>query len=164
MKHTDTLRRLMRFIGPYKIYLVLALISSALNIVFTLMTPIFIGYAIDAMVGVGQVNFALLFKRVIMIAISAAGAALFNYLLTRFSNRMTFEITRDIRDALFEKYQALPLSYIDSHAHGDLMSRMIADIDLISDGLLQGFTNLFGGWRRFSARSALCGPSMSKSP
>jgi len=145
MKHTDTLRRLMRFIGPYKIYLVLALISSALNIVFTLMTPIFIGYAIDAMVGVGQVNFALLFKRVIMIAISAAGAALFNYLLTRFSNRMTFEITRDIRDALFEKYQALPLSYIDSHAHGDLMSRMIADIDLISDGLLQGFTNLFGG-------------------
>ena len=71
--------------------------------------------------------------------------ALFNYFLVRASNKMTYEITRDLRTELFKQYQILPLSYIDSHTHGDMMSRMIADIDQISDGLLQGFTNLFGG-------------------
>lgn len=72
--------------------------------------------------------------------------ALFNYFLVRASNKMTYEITRDLRTELFKQYQILPLSYIDSHTHGDMMSRMIADIDQISDGLLQGFTNLFGGY------------------
>ena len=142
MKNKNTLIRLMRFISPYKSYLIFALIFSAINIVFTLMTPVLIGRAIDTMIGKGKVNFSYLSIRIVQIIITVILAAITNYLVGRFSSKMTFEITKDLRDQLFAKYHALPLKYIDSHPHGDLMSRMIADIDLISDGLLQGFTNL----------------------
>ena len=145
MKNKTTLARLMRFISPYKSYLIFALIFSAVNIVFTLMTPVLIGRAIDTMIGKGKVNFSYLSIRIVQIIITVILAAITNYLVGRFSSKMTFEITKDLRDQLFAKYHALPLKYIDSHPHGDLMSRMIADIDLISDGLLQGFTNLFAG-------------------
>lgn len=145
MKNKNTLARLMRFISPYKSYLIFALIFSAVNIVFTLMTPVLIGRAIDTMIGKGKVHFSYLSIRIVQIIITVILAAITNYLVGRFSSKMTFEITKDLRDQLFAKYHALPLKYIDSHPHGDLMSRMIADIDLISDGLLQGFTNLFAG-------------------
>lgn len=145
MKNKNTLIRLMRFISPYKSYLIFALVFSAINIVFTLMTPVLIGRAIDTMIGKGKVNFSYLSIRIVQIIITVILAAITNYLVGRFSSKMTFEITKDLRDQLFAKYHALPLKYIDSHSHGDLMSRMIADIDLISDGLLQGFTNLFAG-------------------
>lgn len=145
MKHKNTLSRLLAFIKPYKKFLVLAIVSSAINIIFTLWTPILIGQAIDALVGKGKVNFSLLGVKLIWIAFSTAMTALFAWLVVRFSNKLSYNITRDLRNQLFEKYHHLPLSYIDSHSHGDLMARMIADIDLISDGLLQGFTNLFSG-------------------
>ena len=145
MKHKSTLRRLLSFVRPYKRFLIFALIASAINIIFTLWTPVLIGQAIDAMIGPHKVKFALLFQKLILIGISAGMTALFAFLLTRFSNHLTYNITRDLREKLFKKYHSLPLSYIDSHSHGDLMARMIADIDLISDGLLQGFTNLFSG-------------------
>lgn len=145
MKNKSTLKRLMSFCRPYRIYLIGALLFSAINIIFTLLTPILIGKAIDQMIGYHKVFFAGLSEKIFYIAISVLLTALFNYLLVRASNKMTYEITRDLRTELFKQYQVLPLSYIDSHTHGDMMSRMIADIDQISDGLLQGFTNLFGG-------------------
>lgn len=145
MKNKSTLKRLMSFCRPYRIYLFGALLFSAINIIFTLLTPILIGKAIDQMIGYHKVFFAGLSEKIFYIAISVLLTAIFNYLLVRASNKMTYEITRDLRTELFKQYQVLPLSYIDSHTHGDMMSRMIADIDQISDGLLQGFTNLFGG-------------------
>jgi len=141
----NTMKRLFSFCRPYVHYLYLALIFSACQIVFTLLTPVFIGQAVDQMITKGQVHFDVLFYKMILIALSVLCTAIFDWLVVRISNKMTYSITQDLRVKLFDKYSSLPLSYIDSHAHGDLMSRMINDIDLIGDGLLQGFTHLFSG-------------------
>ncbi len=140
-----TIGRLLSFCRPYMKYLYLALICSSGQIVFTLLTPVFIGQAVDHIIGQGLVEFDLLGQKMLWIIISVLIAEIFDWLVVRLSNRMTYSITKDLRDQLFQKYETLPLSYIDSHAHGDLLSRMINDIDLIGDGLLQGFTHLFNG-------------------
>lgn len=142
---TKTLKRLLSFCRPYMKYLYMALLFSACQIVFTLLTPVFIGQAVDHIVGKGLVDFSMLLQKIVYIAISVCIASLFEWLVVRMSNLMTYSITKDLRTQLFQKYSSLPLSYIDSHAHGDLLSRMINDIDLIGDGLLQGFTHLFSG-------------------
>lgn len=142
---TKTVKRLIAFCRPYLKYLYMALLFSAIQIIFTLLTPVIIGQAVDHLVGKGLVDFDLLLKKIGLIAVSVLIAALFGWLVVRMSNLMTYSITKDLRIQLFEKYTTLPLSYIDSHAHGDLLSRMINDIDLIGDGLLQGFTHLFNG-------------------
>ena len=123
----------------------MALMFSALQIIFTLLIPVFIGQAVDHIIGKGLVDFDLLVWKIILIAGSVGIAEIFDWLVVRTSNMMTYSITKDLRTQLFSKYSTLPLRYIDSHAHGDLMSRMINDIDLIGDGLLQGFTHLFSG-------------------
>ncbi|MCD8028068.1 MAG: ABC transporter ATP-binding protein/permease [Erysipelotrichaceae bacterium] len=142
---TKTIKRLLTFCKPYLKYLYLALICSAIQIIFTLLTPVLIGRAVDHVVGVNQVDFQLLYQILIYIALSVVVAEIFDLLVVRLSNKMTYAITKDLRDQLFEQYSKLPLSYIDSHPHGDLLSRMSNDIDLIGDGLLQGFTHLFNG-------------------
>ena len=141
----QTLKRLLSFCRPYLKYLHMALLFSACQIIFTLLTPVLIGQAIDQIIGVGNVQFHALIYRMLWIALCVLCNALFTWLLMRISNKMTYSIINDLRHHLFAKYSSLPLSYIDSHAHGDLMSRMINDIDLIGDGLLQGFTHLFSG-------------------
>lgn len=140
-----TLKRLLSFCQPYIKYLCFALVFSACQIIFTLLTPVLIGQAVDHIVGIGFVDFDLLLVKIGYIACSVLLASLFEWLVTKVSNKMTYSITKDLRTELFDKYSSLPLSYIDSHAHGDLLSRMINDIDLIGDGLLQGFTHLFSG-------------------
>ncbi len=140
-----TLKRLLSYCSPYLKYLYFALFCSIMQILFTLLTPVFIGQAVDQIIGKGLVHFDLLFQKMIWIMISVGCAALFEWLVMRTSNTMTYAITKDLRVRLFSKYSQLPLHDIDSHAHGDLMSRMINDIDLIGDGLLQGFTHLFNG-------------------
>lgn len=142
---TQILKRLLSFSRPYLKYLFLVLFSSMGQIIFTLLTPILIGEGIDYLVGKGLVEFHLLWNQLIFIMISVLLTSLFSWLVVRFSNTMTYSITRDLRVQLFAKYSSLPLRYLDAHAHGDLLSRMINDIDLIGDGLLQGFTNLFNG-------------------
>lgn len=142
---TKTVKRLIAFCRPYLKYLYMALLFSSIQIIFTLLTPVLIGQAVDHLVGKGLVDFDLLLKKIGLIAVSVLITALFDWLVVRMSNLMTYSITKDLRIQLFEKYTTLPLSYIDSHAHGDLLSRMINDIDLIGDGLLQGFTHLFNG-------------------
>lgn len=140
-----TMKRLLSFCSPYLKYLYLALLFSAGQIVFTLLTPVLIGQAVDHIVGKGLVDFDLLLQKIILIGVSVCIAEVFDWLVVRMSNTMTYSITKDLRTRLFDKYATLSLRYIDSHAHGDLMSRMINDIDLIGDGLLQGFTHLFSG-------------------
>lgn len=141
----QTIGRLLSFCRPYMKYLYFALICSSGQIVFTLLIPVFIGQAVDHIIGKGFVEFDLLFQKMLWILISVIIAEIFDWLVVRLSNRMTYSITKDLRDQLFQKYSTLPLRYIDQHAHGDLLSRMINDIDLIGDGLLQGFTHLFNG-------------------
>ena len=141
----QVLKRLLRFCKPYLKYLYLALLFSAFHIIFTLLTPILIGRAVDLLIGVHQVDFDLLKLNIVYIFISVFLASLFQWLLMRMSNQLTYCITRDLRNCLFQQYLSLHLSFVDSSSHGDLMSRMINDIDLIGDGLLQGFTNLFSG-------------------
>lgn len=143
--NVKTLKRLLAFCKPYLKYLYFALFFSAFNIIFTLLTPILIGQGVDLLIGVHQVDFDLLKIRIVYILISVILASLFQWLLMRMSNQLTYSITRDLRNRLFEQYSSLHLSFVDSSSHGDLMSRMINDIDLIGDGLLQGFTNLFSG-------------------
>lgn len=140
-----TMKRLISFCRPYLKYLFMALFFSAMQIVFTLLIPVLIGQAVDHIIGKGLVDFDLLLQKILLIAISVGIAEIFDWLVVRTSNMMTYSITKDLREQLFSKYTTLPLSYIDSHAHGDLLSRMINDIDLIGDGLLQGFTHLFSG-------------------
>lgn len=142
---TKTLKRLLKFCHPYMKYLYLALLFSSLQILFTLLTPVLIGRAVDQMLGKGFVHFPMLKQSLLLILGCVLLSALFDLLVVRVSNIMTYSITKDLRTQLFRKYSSLPLSYIDQHAHGDLMSRMINDIDLIGDGLLQGFTHLFNG-------------------
>lgn len=140
-----TLKRLLVFCKPYMVYLYGALFSSALNIIFTLLTPILIGQGVDLLIGVDNVDFRMLKIKIIYIVVCVLLASLFQWLLVRMTNLLTYNMTRDLRNKLFEQYSSLHLKYIDSSSQGDLMTRMINDIDLIGDGLLQGFTNLFGG-------------------
>lgn len=140
-----TMKRLLSFCRPYLKYLYMALFFSAIQIVFTLLTPVLIGQAVDHIVGKGNVRFDLLLQKIVLIACSVGIAEIFEWSVMRLSNKMTYSITKDLRNQLFERYSVLPLKYIDSHSHGDLLSRMINDIDLIGDGLLQGFTHLFSG-------------------
>ena len=141
----QTIGRLLSFCRPYMKYLYFALICSSGQIIFTLLIPVFIGQAVDHIIGKGLVEFDLLFQKMLWILMSVIIAEIFDWLVVRLSNRMTYSITKDLRDQLFQKYSTLSLRYIDQHAHGDLLSRMINDIDLIGDGLLQGFTHLFNG-------------------
>ncbi len=140
-----TIKRLISFCRPYMKYLYMALLFSAGQIIFTLLTPVLIGQAVDHIIGVGLVEFDLLLEKMILIAVCVCIAEVFDWLVVRMSNTMTYSITKDLRTQLFAKYTTLPLCYIDGHSHGDLLSRMINDIDLIGDGLLQGFTHLFSG-------------------
>lgn len=139
-------KRLLLFCKPYLKYLWLALGCSAMQILFTLLTPVLIGQAVDYIIGVGLVDFEQLIQKMILIMGSVLIAEFFDWLVVRLSNKVTYSITKDLREKLFAKYVTLPLQYIDGHAHGDLLSRMINDIDLIGDGLLQGFTHLFSGF------------------
>ena len=142
---TKTIKRLLAFSKPYLKYLYLALLFSFINIVFTLLTPILIGQAVDLLVTKYDVNFYLLKVYIFYIAVTFLMASLFQWLLGRMTNKLTYNITKDLRNRLFEQFSGLSLKYIDNSVQGDLLNRMVNDIDLIGDGLLQGFTNLFSG-------------------
>lgn len=139
------LKRILRFSRPHLHYLVLASFFSIINVALTLYIPILIGSAIDCAVEAGKVDFGAMLPILIRLVVSAAAGAGASWLMNLCTNRITYLTVRDIRRTAFEKLQAVPLSYIDSNSHGDLISRMITDADQISDGLLMGFTQLFTG-------------------
>ena len=139
------LRRVLRLVRPYRFFIFASLLGAAISVAAQLLVPILCGDAIDAMIGMGRVDFALVAKACLAIAVSTAITAVAQWVLAACNNRIAFRVSRDLRTAAMEKLQRLPLSYLDSHPSGDLVSRIIADVDTFSDGLLMGFTQFFSG-------------------
>ena len=135
------LRRIRRYWGS----LIVSLILATIYVVMTLYIPILVGNAIDCIVDAGRVDFAAMSFSLRGVVICAAIAAASQWLMSELNNRMTYQVTRDIRNEAFSHIQKLPLSYLDAHPQGDIVSRVIADVDTFADGLLMGFTQLFTG-------------------
>ena len=140
-----TLRRVLKKIRPYYFFVGCSLIVAAVSVAAQLYIPILCGSAIDLMLGKGRVDFAGVMQIILQIVAVAILAAFAQWLLSVCNNRITFSVSRDLRNAALRKIQTLPLSYLDSHPSGDIVSRMIADVDTFADGLLMGFTQLFSG-------------------
>ena len=139
------LRRVLRLVRPYRFFIAASLFGAAISVAAQLLVPILCGDAIDAMIGMGRVDFALVAKACLAIAVSTAITAVAQWVLAACNNRIAFRVSQDLRTAAMAKIQRLPLSYLDSHPSGDLVSRIIADVDTFSDGLLMGFTQFFSG-------------------
>lgn len=140
-----TLNRVLHKIRPYSAFVVCSLLVAAVSVAAQLYIPILCGDAIDKMLGKGNVDLAGVLRIAVSILVVAAVAALAQWLLSVCNNRITFSISRDLRNEALRKIQTLPLSYLDSHPSGDIVSRMVADVDTFADGLLMGFTQLFSG-------------------
>lgn len=145
MSQKETLKKVIRYIRKYGFFLVCSLVLAAVTVALTLYVPILVGDAIDQIIGPGDVDFAeiraILWKIGIAVLITMAAQWIMNVC----NNKITYCVVRDIRDEAFQKIQSLPLSYIDSHSYGEVVSRVIADVDQFADGLLMGFTQLFTG-------------------
>ena len=135
------LTRLKRYWGSLVLSLILALVYVAM----TLVIPILVGNAIDHIVDAGQVDFDAMGEYLQLVVLCAALAGLSQWIMSELNNRMTYHVTRDIRNEVFRHIQVLPLGYLDSHPQGDVVSRVVADVDTFADGLLMGFTQLFTG-------------------
>ena len=140
-----TLNRVLHKIRPYSAFVVCSLLVAAVSVAAQLYIPILCGDAIDKMLGKGNVDLAGVLRIAVSILVVAAVAALAQWLLSVGNNRITFSVSRDLRNEALRKIQTLPLSYLDSHPSGDIVSRMVADVDTFADGLLMGFTQLFSG-------------------
>ena len=140
----STVKRLIHMLGRYSVLMVLSILLAAASVILTLYVPIIFGDAIDNIVENG-VNLGAVAKYLTKAGIVAASAALMQWIMNIVNNRITFETVRDIRDKAFKKIEILPLKYIDSHPHGELVSRVIADVDQLADGLLLGFSQFFSG-------------------
>ena len=140
-----TLNRVLHKIRPYSAFVVCSLLVAAVSVAAQLYIPILCGDAIDKMLGKGNVDLTGVLRIAVSILVVAAVAALAQWLLSVCNNRITFSVSRDLRNEALRKIQTLPLSYLDSHPSGDIVSRMVADVDTFADGLLMGFTQLFSG-------------------
>ena len=140
-----TLTRVLHKIRPYSLFVVCSLIVAAVSVAAQLYIPILCGDAIDLMLGKGNVDFAGVGRIIVEVLVVAVVAAFAQWLLSVCNNRITFSVSRDLRNETLRKIQTLPLSYLDSHPSGDIVSRMVADVDTFADGLLMGFTQLFSG-------------------
>lgn len=151
MKKTDkstqkyALKKVLRYISKYKILIILSIILAAATVAMSLYIPILVGNAIDMIIDKNNVNFKAIINILIKIAIIVGATAVLQWVMNTINNNVTFQIVRDIRDEAFKKLQILPLNYIDSHHHGEIVSRIIADVDQFADGLLMGFTQFFTG-------------------
>ena len=141
----EALRRVLTYIRPYGFFVGVSLVVAAVSVAAQLYIPLLCGDAIDLMIGPGQVDRSGVWTIIVEILIVMALAALAQWLLSVCNNRITFSVTRDLRNDAIHKIQSLPLSYLDSHPSGDIVSRMVADVDTFADGLLMGFTQLFTG-------------------
>ncbi len=144
-KSPKSLARLFAFMKPHAAYLILCGLFTVVYTAATLYVPVVIGKALDLMIGAGNVDFAGIIKAIIEIVVCAVAVAIFQWLASVCSNRLAFNTIRDLRIAAFDKLNAVPLRYLDQNSHGDLMARIVGDADLVSDGLIQGFTHLFSG-------------------
>ena len=140
-----TLTRVLGKIKPYSLFVVCSLVVAAVSVGAQLYIPILCGSAIDLMLGKGTVDFGGVMRIMIEVLVVAGVAALAQWLRSVCNNRITFLVSRNLRNEALRKIQTLPLSYLDSHPSGDIVSRMVADVDTFADGLLMGFTQLGSG-------------------
>ena len=140
-----TLKKVMQCISRYRFLVVLSILLAAISVALTLYVPILVGDAIDFIVAAGQVNFDQMMTTLTRVVIVVAITALAQWLMNVINNKITYQVIRDMRDQAFRKIQVLPLKYIDSHPYGEVVSRVIADVDQFADGLLMGFSQLFTG-------------------
>ena len=140
-----TLRRILTWLKPYAPMLVISIVLSAASVALTLYVPILVGRAIDGILGKGNVDWPAVLQNLTQAAVVAAVAAVIQWIISAINNRVAFQTVRDMRNAAFDHLQELPLSYLDAHPQGEIVSRIIADADTFADGLLLGFTQLFTG-------------------
>ncbi len=145
VRHKSTLKRILDYIGHYKWFVLLSLLLAAVTVATTLYAPILVGQGVDLILGPGNVDFAGLYQILKKIVIVIAVTALAQWLMNHINNKIAYQVVKDIRTKAFNHLEILPLSYVDSHQYGDVISRIIADIDQFSEGLLMGFTQLFTG-------------------
>lgn len=141
----STIKKVLSAIKKYRLLLIISIILSIITVGFTLYIPILIGDAIDLIVGRGQVSFDGIFPILVEIIIISIGIALLQWLMNNINNKISFNVTRDIRNQAFDKLQRLPLKYVDSHSYGEILSKMVTDVDELANGLLMGFTQFFTG-------------------
>lgn len=144
-KNKGTLKKVFSYIGKYKYFLILSMFFAAVTVGLTLYAPILVGKAIDCIIGKGDVDFVNMKSILIKIAVIVVSTALIQWLMNVCNNKITYNVSRDLRKKAFEKIEILPFSYIDTHSKGDIVSRVITDVDQLSDGLLMGFTQFFTG-------------------
>lgn len=140
-----TLKRILKYTKPYKIHLFYAIFCAFIGVVLSLFVPILIGKGVDVIISKGNVDFEALLKICIVIAVTVLISALFQWITSLSTNKLSYNTIRDIRADYFEKLNSVPLKFIDNSSKGDLIGRAVNDIETISDGLLQGFTQLFSG-------------------
>lgn len=144
-KNKGTLKKVFSYIGKYKFFLILSMFFAAVTVGLTLYAPILVGKAIDCIIGKGNVDFVNMKSILIKVAVIVVSTALIQWLMNVCNNKITYNVSRDLRKKAFEKIEILPFSYIDTHSKGDIVSRVITDVDQLSDGLLMGFTQFFTG-------------------
>lgn len=142
---TSVTKRLLSYITVHNKLLIISLLTAIINVFFTLLNPILIGDAIDFIIGKDNVDFQSILKIIGVLIVSIILASLSQWIMTRCTNVITYKTVQSLREDVFNKINKVPLKYIDSHSHGDIMSRIINDIDQISTGLIQGFSQLFTG-------------------
>ncbi len=141
----QTIRKILHYIGRHKFFLVLSLLCAAASALLALYLPVLTGNAVDEIIGKGQVHFANLFSIFIQMAVVIGVTSLLQWLMNVCNNRITYKVVRDIRKEAFDKIETLPLSYLDRHPSGEIVSHIIADVDQFAEGLLLGFTQFFTG-------------------
>lgn len=145
MNKTSTLKKILKRIKKYQILVLLSLMMAVATVILSLYLPILTGDAVDGILAKGMVNFTGVFRILKTMIIVIAATAVFQWLMNVINNHITYHVVQDIRKEAFEKLERLPLKYVDSHSYGDIVSRMIADVDQFAEGLLMGFTQLFTG-------------------
>ena len=144
-KRNGTLKKVLCRVRPYWVGLICSLALATVYVVMSLYIPILVGEAIDCIVDAGRVNFAAMKQYLLGVSVCAAAAGLAQWIMSMINNSVTYKVTRDIRNEAFRHIQSLPLKYLDTHAQGDMVSRVVSDVDTFADGLLMGFTQLFTG-------------------
>ncbi len=143
--NASTIKRVLQYIKKYRIFVVLSFVCATISVIATLVSPIITGYAIDELVGPGQVNFYDIKWYILWFIIATVITVVTQWVMNVLNNHVTYHVVKDIRIEAFNHLEKLPLSYVDSHQHGDIVSRIVSDIDQFADGLLMGFTQLFTG-------------------
>ena len=142
---TGTLKKVLRYISAYRFWMAFSILLAVVTVILTLYIPILVGRAVDHIVAKGLVDFGGVLSVLIQIGVTAVVTAVLQWIMNTINNKVTYQVVRDVRNRAFEKIQILPLKFLDEHAYGGIVSRVIADVDQFADGLLMGFTQLFTG-------------------